>query len=573
MADLASNLEKHGGDPALSDGSTSTQATFTTIDADKQMESEKDTSSGDEYGGDKTVVAEPPADEYPKGASLALIVFALALAIFLASLDMTIVATAIPKVTDEFHGLDKVSWYGSAFFMTNGGFQSSWGKAYKYFPLTTTLLLAVLVFEVGSLLCGVAPNPEALIVGRAITGVGAAGLGTGVYTIIAFVAEPAKRANFTSIVGLSYGIAAVLGPLIGGAFSDKVSWRWCFYINLPIGGISALIILFFFHAPSGAKPVVATWREKLLQMDFIGVAMVMGAIVSYTLALQYAGQAKAWNSSVVVGLLVGSVVISIAFVAWECVQGERAMVPPRLFRKATVGISSTYTYFFSGSYFLAIYYLPLYFQSVDGDSPAMSGVHNLPLILSVTTSMITSGTIITKFGHANLLMVVGAAIATIAAGLLFTLDIDTSTGKWIGYQIIGGIGWGLSFQVPMIVGQGNADPADLSSITAIVLFFMNLGGTTLISAAQSAFVNTMINVLHTSAPGVDQATVIATGATEIRTVFSADQILGVLVAYMAGLKSALAIAIAATGLAFLVSLLGILKRPKAQTVKSAGDDA
>jgi MFS family permease len=138
------------------------------------------------------------------------------------------VATAIPKITDEFKGLDKVSWYGSAFFMVNGGFQSSWGKAYKYFPLKFTFLMAVLVFELGSLVCGVAPNSTTLIFGRAIAGLGAAGLGTGAYTIIAFVARPEKRAMYTGFIGMSYGIAAVLGPVIGGAFSSTISWRWCF---------------------------------------------------------------------------------------------------------------------------------------------------------------------------------------------------------------------------------------------------------------------------------------------------------------------------------------------------------
>jgi len=198
-------------------------------------------------------VIDPPQqgpNEYPKGVTLAFIVIALILSIFLASLDMvsrpvspiliqiideplkTIVATAIPKITDEFHGLDKVSWYGSAFFMTNGGFQSSWGKAYKYFSLKSTFLASIFVFEVGSLICAVAPNATVLILGRAVAGLGAAGIGTGAYTIIAFVAEPQKRAMFTGTIGLSYGCASVIGPLVGGVFSDHISWRWCFYINL-----------------------------------------------------------------------------------------------------------------------------------------------------------------------------------------------------------------------------------------------------------------------------------------------------------------------------------------------------
>ena len=353
--------------------------------------------------------------------------------------------------------------------MTNGGFQSSWGKAYKYFDLKYTFLASIFVFELGSLVCGVAPNSTALIAGRAVAGLGAAGIGTGAYTIIAFVAEPKKRPMFTGIIGMSYGIASVLGPLVGGAFSYRVSWRWCFYINLPIGGISGLIILLSFHAPSSAKPVAATWKEKLLQMDLIGAIIAMGALVSYILALQYGGQSKRWSSSDVIGLIVGFILLWIAFGIWEYSQNQRAMIVPRLFKQRPIAVSCLYAFFFGGSYFLVIYYLPIYFQSVDNASPLMSGVYNLPLILSVTVAMIASGIFITATGLAVPVKVSGAVIAVLGAGLLYTLDIETSTGKWIGYQILGGVGWGMAFQVPIMVGQGNADLKDMSSITAMIL--------------------------------------------------------------------------------------------------------
>ncbi|KAK4031982.1 major facilitator superfamily domain-containing protein [Parachaetomium inaequale] len=508
--------------------------------------------------------AEAAETGYPSGFKLASIILALVMGIFLASLDMTIVATAIPKITDEFHGLDKVSWYSAAFFMTNGGFQSSWGKAYRYFPLKWTFLMAIGVFELGSLICGVAPNSTAFIVGRAINGLGAAGIGTGAYTIIAFVAEPSKRATYTGFVGMSFGVACVVGPLIGGVFADMVTWRWCFWINLPIGGLSALIILFFFQAPDAAKPADAPWREKLLQMDPVGVVLVMGAVVAFMLALQYGGQTAPWNSGVVIGLLVGFVLITAAFIVWEHFQGERAIVVPRLFKQRAICISCLFACIFVGSYYLVIYYIPIYFQSIGNATPTMSGVYNLPLIIATTISMVTSGMLISATGLAVPIQVGGAVIGVIAAGLLYTLDIDTGVGKWIGYQLLGGVGWGLAFQIPIIVGQANADPEDISSVTA-----MCIGGTAFVTAAQAAFVNRTIQTLPASAPNADPADVVATGATMIRTFFPADQVAGIVVAYMDGIKVALAISIGGAGLGLVICLCSSWRRLNADAVKDA----
>ena len=546
---------EHADNPDLLDPKSdlgSTRAPSTAPDVLYEKEAGENITTDSDENQEKPEADEVKPNEYPTGSRLVFIVLALVLAIFLVSLDLTIVATAIPKITDEFHSLDDISWYSAAFFMTIGGFQSAWGKAYKYFPLKTSFLISIFIFELGSLICGVAPSSTALIVGRAIAGLGAAGIGSGTYTIIAFSAGPKNRPMFTGIIGTSYGIAAVVGPLIGGAFSNKITWRWCFYINLPIGAISAFIILLFFKTPSAAKPRPATLREKLLQMDPLGVVFAMGAVISYILALHYGGVIYPWSSSKVIGLLVGFVVLSAAFATWEWCQEDRAMVPYRLAGQRVYIVSSVFAFFFSGAYFLIIYYLPIYFQSIDNVTPEMSGVRNLPLILAVTISMLASGAYISTTGIAAPITVVGTALGVICTGLLYTFDIGTSEGKWIGYQVIGGFAWGMASQIPIITVQATAPAADLAEVTAILLFFQTVGGAFMVSAAQAAFENVLLKVLPYSAPTVDPLAVIATGATDLRIVFSADQVPGILEAYMRGLKISFAIGLASTAVAFII---------------------
>ncbi|TVY14964.1 MFS gliotoxin efflux transporter gliA [Lachnellula arida] len=203
------------------------------------------------------------------------------------SMFLTIIATAIPHITDEFHSLNDVGWYASALFLTVAAAQSVWGKAFKYFPVKTVYLTSIAIFEIGSLIC----------VGRAITGFGVAGTFGGSYIIIGISVAPKQRPAMTGYMGSAYAIASVIGPLIGGALTDKVTWRWCFYINLPCGALAAAAFILLFKVPTSVKPPQVPLKEKLLQMDIPGFFLVTAAVVCYLLAMQWGGVVEKWSSS------------------------------------------------------------------------------------------------------------------------------------------------------------------------------------------------------------------------------------------------------------------------------------
>jgi MFS family permease len=363
--------------------------------------------------------------------------------------------------------------------MTFGAAQTSAGKIYKYYDLKWSFLISMLIFEVGSLICGVAPNSKTLVVGRAIAGLGGAGLSVGGTSIVSFTVPPAKRPMMMGVIGMTYAIAAVLGPLLGGAFTDRVTWRWCFYINLPIGGIAAVAVFFFLRLPAAVAPPQISWTKKLLHVDPVGIALAMGGITCFILALQYGGNTHPWNSSMVIGLLVGFGLLAIALVGWEIWLGDYSMMLPRLYKQRSLSTTAPYQFFFMGSYLVLLYYLPIYFQSILGASPIKSGVNNLPLVLAAAVFALAGGAVVMKTGRAQQVMFVGSMLSTVAIGLIYTLDIGTSTGKWVGYQFFTGASMAFAIMHGLSIAQANVGPEDLAAVTANLLctchLFLSLG--------------------------------------------------------------------------------------------------
>jgi hypothetical protein len=314
-----------------------------------------------------------------------------------------------------------------------------------------------------------------------------------------------------------------------------------------------VVIAAFFKTPKAAKPQKASLLEKMLQMDLPGTFVIMVAVVCYLLAFQWGGATKPWNSGPVIGTLVAFGVLVVIFIAIEWYSGDRALLQFRLLKDRTIGAMCAYVVVIAATFFIAIYYLPIYFQSTRNVSASKSGIDNLPLMLGATIFTITSGVLITVFGYYIPLMIIGSAVSAVGAGLIYTLDIHSPSSKWIPYQAVLGIGLGLSFQIPVIVNQSVVEPSDMSSVSAMTLFFQTIGGSLFISAGQAGFVNRLLSRVPVTAPGVNPALVVATGATDLRKVFSAHDLPGILVAYLDGLRVAFAITIATACLGFILA--------------------
>ncbi|GAB1197136.1 hypothetical protein APSETT444_006426 [Aspergillus pseudonomiae] len=471
-------------------------------------------------------------EEYPSSWRLGLITIALALAIFCLALDNTIISTAIPKITDQFKSLEDVGWYGSAYLLTTCSLCLTFGKLYTFYSTKWVYLIALFIFELGSLICGIAPNSLSLIIGRAIAGLGAAGLFSGALIIIAQTVPLNRRPIFAAMMGSMYGIASVAGPLMGGAFTDRLSWRWCFYINLPFGGVTGCFILFLFKAPKSVKDK-SGFKNQMGQLDFPGTVLFMPSIICVLLALQWGGTMYAWNSARIIALFVVFGVLLIAFCGVQLWQQDKATVPPRLVKNQN---------------------LPIWFQAIKGVSATRSGIMNLPLLLPMIVASIAAGACVTMVGYYTPFMIATPILISIGGGLLSTLNVDSGDAAWIGYQVLYGIGVGLGLQQPMIVVQAALPIADVPTATAFVMFSQTLGGALFVSIAQNVFQNQLRKNILARAPEVDVAKVVGAGATMLRQAVSQDILPTVLEAYNDAITETFYAAVAIGAIALFAAL-------------------
>ncbi|KAF5871055.1 putative mfs multidrug transporter protein [Botrytis fragariae] len=438
----------------------------------------------------------PAKDESPEpvwahGLQLWVIMVAVTLVVFLMLLDRTIIVAA---------------------------FKPKW-----------TFLVFFIIFEIGSLLCGVARSSPMLIGGRVVAGAGASGMFNGSLIIIAESAPMEKRPTLTGIVmGLGQlGLAS--GPLLGGLFTEFITWRWCFYINLPIGALVVALIGFVRIPQQHPRPLpMSVFRSLHTHLDLLGFSIFSSALIMLLLACQYGGTIYPWNNSRIVGLFVGSGVTFIVFLAWNYYKGDEALIPISIACMKTVWTSCIVYGLMMSNLYLASYWVPEYFQGVKGVSPTKSGIYLLAMIIAHVFAALASGPIVGIVGYTIPIALFSSVLLSVGCGLFGTFTPHTSVGKWLGYQILYGVGRGLGIQMPILSVQKTVPPKTIPLAMALVTFSQSFGAALFLSLGETIYSNSFQTLIPQYAPGVNATKVIDAGATAFRGFLSGDELEGVL---------------------------------------------
>ncbi|CZT10055.1 related to major facilitator (MFS1) transporter [Rhynchosporium graminicola] len=484
--------------------------------------------------------------KYPGPLGLFILITGIALSVFLISLDRTIITTAIPYISDEFRSYADVGWYGSAYLLTASAFQPLYGRIFGLFNMKWAYLSSLSIFELGSLICAVAPNSVALIVGRAIQGLGSAGILTGSFVVVSHAVPLEKRPLLTAVVGLMFGVGATAGPLLGGVFTDLVTWRWCFYVNLPVGSITFISMVFFFHPPNKHAFMGKSIWYRALELDLTGNAILLGAAVMLFLALQYTEERVPWSDVRVIGLLTGSGCTFITFAVWQWWKADGALMPPRILKQRTVAASCAAAFFIYSAILIHTFYLPMWFQAIKNYSAIRSGVNMIPYVLANAIFSVLAGIFVSKNGYFTVPAIVGMVIGTVGAGFLSTISHRTSSSMWMGYEILASAGIGMAIQQGFTAVQIVLPLEEVAIGTAAVVAFQSLGGAIFVSVGNTILQNTLSSA---HIPGVDIQAVIDAGAKNFRSVVPPEHLPQLLEVYNDALRKVFTAAIPLAGLA------------------------
>ncbi|MFG3430808.1 MFS transporter [Streptomyces californicus] len=395
-----------------------------------------------------------------------MVFLGLMLTLLLAALDQMIVATALPKIVGELHGLEKMSWAVTAYLLASTIVLPLYGKLGDLFGRKGVFQFAIIVFIIGSALAGWSRTMDELIAFRALQGIGGGGLMIGVQAIIADIVPARERGRYMGLIGAVFGLASVAGPLLGGFFTDHASWRWCFYINVPFGLVTLAVIAVVLKLPRPAA------RPRL---DVLGAALLAVASTCLVLVTSWGGTEYDWTSGTILGLSAGAVASTVLFVAAERRAAE-PIIPLRLFRDSVFNVTGLVGAVLGVALFGAASYLPTYLQMVDGVSATESGLLMLPMMMGIVGGSIVSGQLITRTGRYRIYPIVGSAVSVVGMALLSLLEADTSVLAYSFYQAVLGIGIGLVMSVLVLAVQNSVRPSDLGTATSANNYFRQIGG-------------------------------------------------------------------------------------------------
>ncbi|KAF2235510.1 MFS general substrate transporter [Viridothelium virens] len=471
---------------------------------------------------------DPRAGESPylKGWRLGIVITSLFLGAFLIALDTNIVGVAIPKISTEFDALQDISWYGSAYLLTITAFQPMLGTFYRFFAVEKTYKGSIVVFEIGTTICAAAVSSEMFIVGRAIAGLGAAGILQGALSIISYAVELKDRPMYMGIVISVFVVSVCVGPVLGGVFTSRSTWRWCFWINLPIG-VVVLIILQIFLRIRGTQSAnrALPLHQKLNHMDPLGCLFFIAAVCCLLLAFQWGGQSKSWQSSTIIGLFIGFGLLSAVFGYLQWKRGDMATIPLRILRQRSILTGGGVLFFVGASCYIDSFYIPFWYQSVQGVSAITSGVRLISFALPQIIGLIVTGALVTKVGHYVPFIIFGELVCITGTVLLTRLEIDTPTVQWAAYLVVVGLGMGIAMQLPYTAVQVVLSPDDIPVGNAIAVFLWQLGGAIAIAIGQTITLTSILSEVSDRIPTISPHAVVAAGALGLEKIASTPHVL------------------------------------------------